>query len=247
MAELGTRLDAAANDRTREWWSRYLKGAIDFRGVPMAGVRKVVHELWRDCDLASLPRGEQLELTLEFFAQPYAEDKLAGILALGEIVLDQLNVDDVEFLAQPFVRGHIADWSTCDWYCVKVLGPFVARADDPRGAAEAIAGWRHAQNLWQRRAAAVAFVNLARRGDGAVPGLPELIVEVCAANARDPERFSQTSVGWVLRELSHVEPAAVSAFVREHADILSREARNMATAKLPPQLRRQHNPTGRKR
>ncbi len=90
-------------------------------------------------------------------------------------------------------------------------------------------------------------VNLARRGDAAVPGLTSLVVTVCEANARDPARFSQTSVGWVLRELSHAEPAAVAAFVEAHADVLSREARNMATAKLPPELRRRLNPSGRRR
>jgi 3-methyladenine DNA glycosylase AlkD len=55
---------------------------------------------------------------------------------------------------------------------------------------------------------------------------------------RDTERFSQTSVGWVLRELSRANPSAVTAFVEEHSDEMSAEARRMATAKIRGRGRR---------
>jgi 3-methyladenine DNA glycosylase AlkD len=245
--ELATRLASRANERTRVWWQRYLKDAIEFRGVPMGEVREVVHGLWREREVGRLPRDERLRVVLAFFAQPHAEDKLAAILVLGELLLDELRASDVEFLARPFERGYVADWSTCDWYCVKVLGRFVEQTDDPRAAAEAIGSWCRAPDLWQRRAAAVSFVRPARRGDDALPGLTELVLRVCAVNARDPERFSQTSVGWVLRELSHAAPAEVAAFVEAHEEVLSREARHMATAKLPPRLRSRLNPRGLRR
>ena len=247
VAEVAARLAARANDRTGAWWDRYLKGAIEFRGVPMGEVRTVVHDLWRERELDRLSRDERRRVVLELFAQPHAEDKLAAILLLAELMLDELGAADVDFLAQPFERGSVADWSTCDWYCVKVVGRVIERADDPRAAAEAVAEWCRAPTLWQRRAAAVSFVRPARSGDAALPGLTELVLQVCAVNARDPERFSQTSVGWVLRELSHTAPAEVAAFVDAHADMLSREARHMATAKLPPSLRRRLNPRGRRR
>ena len=247
VSEVRARLAARANDRTRAWWERYLKGAIAFRGVPMGEVRAVVHELWRERRLDRLSLQERRRVVLELFAQPHADDKLAAILLLGELMLGELGASDVDFLAQPFERGFVADWSTCDWYCVKVVGRVIERGDEPRAAAEAVAGWCRAPTLWQRRAAAVSFVPAARRGDAAVPGLTELVLNVCAVNARDPERFSQTSVGWVLRELSHAAPAEVAAFVDAHVDVLSREARHMATAKLPPPLRRRLNPGGRRR
>ena len=213
----------------------------------MAAVRDVVHPLWRELGLDERPREEQVELALVLLAETHAEDKLAGILVLGERLLDRLGAADVPTLAKPFERRHIADWSTCDWYCVKVLARMLEHGDDRASTAPAIASWRDADTLWQRRAAAVSFVRVARLGEGALPGLTDVVLTVCAANARDPERFSQTSVGWVLRELSHTAPAAVAAFVEEHADLLSREARNMATAKLPPELRVRLNPSGRRR
>ncbi|MDQ3865278.1 MAG: DNA alkylation repair protein [Actinomycetota bacterium] len=241
--ELTGRLAARADAATRAWWERYLRGAILFRGVPMAGVRQVVHELRHDRGLDQRPREEQLEFALMLFAEPHAEDKLAGILVLAELLLDRLGPADVPTLAQPFERRDISDWSTCDWYCVKVLGRMLEKPD-ARATADAIASWRNGATLWQRRAAAVAFVRVARRGETAMPGLVPLVLTVCAGNARDRERFSQTSVGWVLRELSHAAPDAVAAFVEEHRELLSREARNMATARLPPELRHRLNPHG---
>ena len=206
---------------------------MPFRGVPMAAVRAAVHETWVEEGLDRLPPEEQVDLALRLFAEPFAEDKLAGILALAERLLDHLTLADVPRLASPFARGEIEEWSTCDWYCVKVLGRFVERADDPRAAAEAIAAWRFSEPLWQRRAAAVSFVNLAPRGDAFFPGFTALLLDVCAANVKDGARFSQTSVGWLLRELSRAEPDRVAAFVEAHAAEMSTEARRSATAKLP--------------
>jgi 3-methyladenine DNA glycosylase AlkD len=121
----------------------------------------------------------------------------------------------VPALAGPFDRGHVDDWSTCDWYCVKVLGRFVERGEDRRERAEAIAAWRVAPTLWQRRAAVVSFVNLAPRGERFFEGFPDLLLAVCLANVADPARFSQTSAGWLLRELSRAEPDRVQAFLDE--------------------------------
>ena len=163
---------------------------------------------------------------LELFAQPYAEDKLAGILLLAERLLETLGADDVPFLAEPFTRSHVADWSTCDWYCVKVLARVVER---DAHAAAAIAEWRLAPGLWQRRAAAVSFVRVARTGE---PRFTRHILRVCAVNVRDRERFSQTSVGWVLRELSHADPEAVKSFVGNYGERMTTEARRMALAKI---------------
>ena len=229
---IGAQLAAVADDRTRDWWERYLKGSVPFRGVPMATTRRIVHDTWRRAGVDQLDAEAQVELALAQFAEPYCEDKLAGVLALSELLLDRLTLGHVAALARPFERGHIEDWSTCDWYCVKVLGRFVAMGEHRRPRAEAIAGWRTAPTLWQRRAAAVSFVNLAPQGDAFFDGFTDLLLNVCTANVADPARFSQTSVGWLLRELSGAEPARVEKFVDEHRESMSREAMKAARSRL---------------
>lgn len=231
---VGDRLNDAADDKTREWWERYLKGTVPFRGVPMRSIRAVVHDVWRDLGLGELPPAQQVCLALGLFREPYSEDKLAGVLALAELLLAHLGLEDVDRLGSPLAEGHIADWGTCDWYCVKVLGPFVEKGPDRRERAEALASWRRAETLWQRRAAAVSLVNLAPKGESVFPGFSQMSIRVCEANAESPERFLQTSVGWLLRELSRADPQIVRTFVEGHKEQLSREAYRMATAKIDP-------------
>ncbi len=169
-------------------------------------------------------------MALTQFEQRHSEDKLAGVLMLSERLLQHLTTEHVTLLARPFEK-HITDWSTCDWYCVKVLGRFV-EADDRETRASLIAEWRHAEPFWQRRAAAVTFVNLAPRGDAFFRGFTDLLLTVCATNVIDAERFSQTSVGWLLRELSKAEPERVRVFVDEHRTEMSKEALKAATARV---------------
>jgi 3-methyladenine DNA glycosylase AlkD len=111
-----------------------------------------------------------------------------------------------------FARGHIADRNVCDGFSVKVLGKMIMHAEEPLDLATAISAWRFTEPLWQRRAACMALVNYAKHGDARIPGLTSLILENAAARVRDPRRFAQTGVGWVLRELSLAEPKAGMAF-----------------------------------
>jgi 3-methyladenine DNA glycosylase AlkD len=121
---------------------------------------------------------------------------------------------------------------------VKVLGPLVQRDLPERATADAIAAWRDAGTVWQRRAANVAFVNLARRGEANFPGFTALMRETCAVTVRSEARFAQTGVGWLLRELAESDRAAVLAFTRDHLGLMSREAVRYVTERMPEEVRR---------
>ncbi|PPK97460.1 3-methyladenine DNA glycosylase AlkD [Kineococcus xinjiangensis] len=233
-AGLGARLEEAADQRTREHWTGYLKGAAHFRGVPMAGVRSAVRALWRQHDLGARPTGELLALAHEWFAAPWTEDKLAAVLLLAEHLVPRLELPDLPALAVPLVEGDVADWNVCDWYATKALHAFaVSRPGEVEARVRGLAAWCSAEGLWQRRAGLVALVRLAPGGEEVFPGFPGLLLGACAANLVDDDRFAHTGPGWVLRELSKAEPEAVAAFVAAHPE-LSREARRMATAHLRP-------------
>jgi 3-methyladenine DNA glycosylase AlkD len=239
IARLQARLDEAATSKTKSWWERYLKGAIVFRGVKMGDVRAAVHA-WVEAEgfREQLSPGDQVDLALGLMRESLAEDKIAGILYLQEVLLPSGTIDwpaDLPCFARLFDEGHIADWNTCDWFCVKLLGPLAQREGEP--CARAIAAWREAANLWRHRASAVAFVNLAKKGDANFAGFTDMLLESCATLALREERFAQTGAGWVLRELSRAEPERVAAFVGAHRDELSREAFERATGGLPEEVR----------
>ncbi len=167
---------------------------------------------------------------------------------MQELLLPAGEIDarcDLPVVAAIFDDGHIADWNTTDWLCIRVLGPLIAR--DGRPAADLLAGWTAAPGLWRRRAAAVSFVPVVGRGDEPFPGLVDMVFGVCAANVVDPERFAQTGVGWVLRDLSDVAPDRVYDFVVAHLDVMSREAVRMAAARLSDEQRTSLGLTGPRR
>ena len=232
-ARLQGALDARATETSRAFWQRYLTGAARFRGVAMAGVREVVHAWWTEEAFGERSIPAQTRVALRLFEEEPSEDKLAGVLALSEILMPHLSKRKLPALARLFARGHIADWNLCDWFCVKVLGKMVENDPAPLELAGAISAWRTSKPLWQRRAACVAFVYHARHGDARIPGLSRLILENADALVRDPERFARTGVGWVLRELSLADRKAVLAFAEEHAGRLSREGMKYSVEKLP--------------
>jgi 3-methyladenine DNA glycosylase AlkD len=233
IAGLQRRLDLASDERSRVWWERYLKGAIRFRGVPMARIRAAVHAWWAEESLAELPVAARKDVAYALLREGMAEDKLAGIIVLQEILMPELRASDLPALAALFDDGWIADWNTCDWLCVKVLGNLIQRSDDRELMARKIAAWRRARSVWRRRASLVAFVNLAPRGDANFAGFTGLLLETSVALARGKERFAQTAVGWTLRELARADPRAVESFLRQHLDVLSRDAVRTASARMP--------------
>ena len=229
------RLHARADDRRREWWTRYLKGEAAFRGTTMADVRLEVAAVWRE-HLVDWPTARAKHVALDLLREPLTEDKLAGVLLLGEHLDGALGPPDLPMLAGPLEDGSIADWNACDWYAVKVLGPQVGRHG--KSFAAPLAKWATCGGpLWQRRAPAAAFASLAAKPEPFESFAP-LCIEVCEALCADEQRFAQTGAGWLLRELSAQHPALVARFVDTHADGLSREARRMATARLEGRGRR---------
>ncbi len=234
-------LEEKANPKTKAWWEGYLKKAIPFRGVKMADNRAALHTWIEAEEIATrFSLEEQKGLALRLLRKTYAEDKIAGILYLQEVLLPVRALDcstDLPQFAALFDEGYIEDWNICDWFCVKVLGPLAEQQGEP--CARAIAVWTDAGTLWQRRAAGVAFVNLAGAGDENFEGFTDMLLGVCAVTVQDPARFAQTGTGWVLRELGQAEQERVLAFIREHHAHFSREALKRALEWMPESVQQE--------
>lgn len=239
VADLKRRLGREATDKARAFWTRYLRGSAKFRGVTMAKVRACTHRWWTEHELGTHPATVGKRIALALIEQTMTEDKLAGIIVLHEILGDQLRSTDLPSFGRLFTRGHLADWNVVDWFSVKVLATLVDRApgDTRTEVAHAIGQWRTADTVWQRRASCVAFAKIAMQGEGAFPGFCDLVFKICGTVVWSHQRFDQTAVGWVLRELSRAEPRRVETFFRRYALLMSKECARYAVAKLSPEVR----------
>ena len=245
-------LQKLAQPSKKEWWEKYLKHVIEFYGVPMADIRTSVND-WVNSSGLLLEDGDDdkndassivlKQTAWSLIEQPVAEQKLAGILIFQNHV--DMSVDDLSVLEKLFQNKYIYDWNTTDWLCVRVLGPLVSREGD--AAVAVFKKWAvqdtESATLWQRRAALVAFVNIASEHC-------DHVLEIAGVLAQDDQRFAQTAVGWVLRNLASTKgghATKVVEFLKQNKGILSAEAINMASAKMSDDHRRQAGIVGKRK
>lgn len=229
VADLRVRLARESTDQARAFWTRYLKGAGSFHGVPMAKVRTIVRAWWTDHGLDVHPASVGKRVAIALIEQPTIEEKLAGILVLQDLLGSHLRATDLPAFARLFATGHLAEWNVVDWFIMKVLVSLLDRPQGRRDVVRAIASWRSAETMWQRRAACLAFVKVAPQGETSVT---EAVLTICTTVVWSHERHDQTAVGSVLRELSRAEPERVEAFVRRHGLLMSKDGVRLAVAKF---------------
>jgi len=213
-------LEQHSDPKVKNWWENYVKGSAPFRGVKMVAIRKCLHKWHTEYIDGVLDLEQQLELSFALIKEKYTEDKLAGTIFIHEILIPKEVIKpkrDIRRLAGLFSEGHIYDWNICDWFCMKVLGELIER--NGKEWAKLISKWSSAENLWQARASVVSFVRVADNSD-----YYNMIEMSCSNLIKREERFSKTSVGWILREISKHESKLVKQFIERNLSHFSIES-----------------------
>lgn len=218
ITSLQRSLEGKATPKTKLWWESYMKGVISFRGVGIPEIRDLLAVWINEHRIQDFSKEDQLEIALALIGESIAEDKLAGILYFQYYLYDQLSWEVLlEKYETLYANGWIFDWNTCDWFCVRVLSPTIAK--NGIACAKSISSWRTAENLWQARSSVVAFVKVT--SDRSY--YPD-IHESCHVLIERPERFAKTSVGWILRDISKYDEIFVRSFVEQHLKFFSIES-----------------------
>ena len=215
------RLQRDASAASKKSYEAYFKGAVSFVGVPRPKVTSAERDV-RPLFTALAPDA-RVRAALHLMRADEMEVRQVGlgVLAREMKTLPDAFLRDVEHHFDEVVR----DWASCDMLCGKVLRGLIVRSSKN---ASAMKRWARAKNLWRRRAAAVAFVNEARRGHH-----DAVILAVCTQLVNDDERFVQLGCGWVLRELFLASPQKTVDFIEAHVASMSREGLRYAIEKMP--------------
>ncbi len=227
IKKLQIRLDEVSDEKTRKWFENYLKNVISYRGVKTPIVAKIVSH-WRvDEAIDKLPLKKQMEIACDLIREKKAEDKFAGIIYIQKYLSNRLETD---ILLQNFNRlydqGAFWDWSTTDWFSIRVLDPFIIKSEDT--VAREIGSWYKSRDLWQRRSSIVSF-----RGSAKENKHLAIIKRNIASLVKEDERFIQTAIGWLISELSRYYPDEANDIVSKHFSDLSYEVINRHTKYLP--------------
>lgn len=221
-----------ASERSKQWWERYLRNSVSFRGVGIPQIRELVKELEGRYRLEEEPLEERFALLEMLFALPYTEEKLFAILYLQLFMVANVGAALIlDFLEEVFNKEYIYDWNSCDWLCVRVLQ---ALAELDEESARRIGSWKDASYLWQARSSLVPYVQSKE-----LERFRELADSSAAVLIRREERFAKTAVGWYLRELYKLDSPRVLELLREYKGHLSLEVFNNALKYMDKERRRE--------
>ena len=204
-------------EKDREWFNNYLKGAIEYRGVKSPIVSQLLIQWVEENKFHLKSQAFQLNICNEFLSSAYAEDKFAGILYLQKFLSQKVHSDQLlKSFQKWFKDGCFFDWSTTDWFCVRVVDPLIQQCGN--SVRLKIADWKSAKILWQRRTSIVAMRSSVKDIKNHA-----LIKEIIQTLVIEKERFIQTGIGWVLAEMSKVHPSRAEKIFKTHIKNLSME------------------------
>jgi 3-methyladenine DNA glycosylase AlkD len=220
-------LVAVSSDEAAQQGQTFFKEPVLLLGVSAPAMRRLAREF--HVRMKDWHFGEVLRLVEILLANPWLEVKTTALLIL-ERFSKSFDTALVPAARRWIEQGWCNSWAVIDTLCGGVLGPLLLQKP---ALAKRIAPWASSRNRWLRRAAAVALVKPARRG--------ELLDEAYATALRladDKDDLVQKATGWLLREAGKTDMPRLEAFLREHGPRCSRTTVRYAIERFPPSVRK---------
>lgn len=209
-------------------YARYFKEGYDAWGLMDAK-----HEFWNERQRIWLE--EYAGIGLGGFLEAGGELLRSGKYEEGGMAIRFLRAhrgavyaDSMEALARWF-DGGIRNWAHVDVLCGEVLGPLLAA--EQIGLKD-ISPWRKSPHKFQRRAAAVATLDLVK-----IAKTPTALLRFLDPLVTDPERVVQQGTGWVLREIWKKWPDECESFLLVRKETAGRVVVQYATEKMTAEQR----------
>jgi 3-methyladenine DNA glycosylase AlkD len=221
LAEIRASLDRLANPAGAESTQRYFKDQpIRNRGVAAPDIQRIEREVYPRVKKMSVAERDRLCTAL--FASPDLEE---GVLVcyLYRRFAKQCGAREFALFTR-WLDRYVRNWSHTDGLALWLLGASIA--NDP-ALIDKLDSWTRAKNRWKRRAAAVALVYSAKRGEhtGA-------ILRIAAPLIEDPDDMVQKGVGWLLKETYPEKPSQVVRFLVKNREKTTRLVLRYAAEKM---------------
>jgi 3-methyladenine DNA glycosylase AlkD len=200
---------------------RYLKSELEFFGVTVPELRRVVKGALRD--YPALDAAGMVAWAVALWREPVHERRMAAveILTLGA---PRLLVDDLATVERLLRESET--WALVDGLAGNVAGEIALR--DPRSW-PVIDRWAVDQDFWVRRSALLALLRGIRTGR---PDLPRF-TSYAEPLLGEREFFIRKAIGWVLREISRRDPEWVAGWTQDHLAEMSGVTFREAVRRLP--------------
>jgi 3-methyladenine DNA glycosylase AlkD len=200
---------------------RYLKSELEFFGVTVPEMRRVVTGAVRG--YPGLDGAGMVAWAVALWGEPVHDRRMAAVEILT-LAAPQLGAGELA-VVERLVRES-GTWALVDGLAGNVAGEIALR--DPRSW-PVIDGWAVDADFWVRRSALLALLRGIRRRQ------PDLARFTRYAEPMLAERefFIRKAIGWVLREISKLDPAWVASWTELHLAEMSGVTFREAVRRLP--------------
>lgn len=230
-------LQQQSDPTVRAGQEKYLKYVIKYRGLKTPNTTAVTRQFLKTQEMdAQTSR----DLAYGLIESEFAEDKIAGMIVWQEKYLKLSNssidwLDELHRIEKLFDDNYVYDWATNDGICSRVLAALIKSQYGPNveACSRAVAAWSSDSNLWKKRSSLVSFVGMAGKSPEIFPGFRQMLIETLGVVVQSPERFAQTGVGWVVRQLGTADSGALLEFCEANLKYFSREGLRYALEKQP--------------
>jgi 3-methyladenine DNA glycosylase AlkD len=214
-------LRAAGTPERAAQEKRYLKSELEFYGVTVPELRRVVTAAVRG--YPGLDGAGMVAWAVALWGEPVHERRMAAVEILT-LAAPRLGAGELT-VVERLVRES-GTWALVDGLAVNVAGEIALR--DPRSW-PAIDRWAVDADFWVRRSALLALL----RGIRSRPPDLARFTRYAEPMLAEREFFIRKAIGWVLREISKRDPAWVASWTELHRAEMSGVTFREAVRRLP--------------
>lgn len=227
-AGLRAALEHLADPEAARQARTYFREPVEILGVGTPELRRLVGEThWQVAQSWGLR--EALTACDLLLRDRRVEVKGAGLVLLGRF-RRRFEPSVIPVVARWLTSNRCDSWASVDALCSEVIWPLLE--SHPTLLART-RRWASSPNRWVRRAALVALVGMARRGER----LP-FVYSVAHRLVGDKDPFVQKACGWLLREAGKTDPRRLERFLRRHGPRIRRTTLRYAIERFPAAKRR---------
>jgi len=216
-------LKTKANPEKAVQAQRYFKEQISSLGLSSSESREIADELYRSVRPIWTAR-QAVELCDVLLPNKYLEAKGVATLIFLRFVK---NFDRTHFaiIKKWLAQNYCDNWASVDVLCPDSLGRLLERFPDliPK-----ITKWTDHPNRWVKRASAVSFIRLARRGKHLDP-----VYRIARKLFPVEDDLIEKANGWLLREAGKTDMPRLERFLMKHGRRIPRTTVRYAIEKFP--------------
>lgn len=202
LAEIRAEFNRLADPRAAESAQRFFKDQpIQHRGVTSPQIQRVAREVYPRIKKLSIADRDRL-CTALWASGSHEEGAL--VCYVYRRFAKQCGAREFALFTR-WLDRYVDNWAHTDGLSLWLLGASIANDATLVGKLDS---WTRSRNRWKRRAAAVALVYSAKRGEHT-----RAILRIAAPLIEDEDDMVQKGVGWLLKETYPKKPVDVVRFL----------------------------------